>query len=357
MNFSIKEKLNIEERENIISFLNTLPFYCVEQHPDWNIKIEEYFHSFFVCTDENNHIVSFANIILSNGPLKTAQINYGPAFNDFEVLKMVIKFLHNFFLSRKYIFLSIQLGIDISNQTELLEYNINRDFKVKYHFKPGNLWASVFVDLTRSENEILKSFSNGHRRRIKNSYSKNKISIKIENDKVHLLLFVKLFMKMSNLKKLGYVEKEITHLFNSINAFIYDNNKGFILYIFQENDLVGGLIIVYQGKSARVYKGATDPERRDIPISHLGIFEAIKRCKANGYIKLDLWGYNHFAKKNDQVYSINEFKKGFSADFIFFPKRMNFILKPFNYNLYLFLKFCKQKMRSSIHKIIAIPSL
>ncbi|HET7115147.1 MAG TPA: hypothetical protein VFI29_01570, partial [Hanamia sp.] len=88
-------------------------------------------------------------------------------------------------------------------------------------------------------------------------------------------------------------------------------------------------------------------ERRDIPISHSGIFEAIKLCKANGYLTLDLWGYDHLAKKNDPVYSINEFKKGFSDSFTFFPKRMNFVLSPFNYNIYKFLKFCEKAIRKT----------
>lgn len=345
MDFYIKDQLNKDDYNGVVNFLDSLNFYCIEQHPDWNVKIEGYSHTFFLCTDDTSRIVCFANIILSNGLFKAAHINFGPAFNDFEILKEAIGFLYNYLSSKKFIFFSIQLATDVSNQTELLEYHINRDFKVQYHFKPGNLWSSICIDLKRSENEILKSFSNGHRRRIKNSFSKNNLTTKIENDERYLQMFIKLFIKMCQAKKLHYDEKEITHLLTNINSFFYDKNKGFIVYIFQETELVGGLIIVYQGKSARVYKGATDPERRDIPISHIGIFEAIKICKANGYSTLDLWGYNHFVTKNDPIYSINEFKKGFSGYFTFFPKRLNFVLNPINYKIYRFLKFCKMTIK------------
>ena len=135
-------------------------------------------------------------------------------------------------------------------------------------------------------------------------------------------------------RKLPYDKKSITNLFNGINSFIHENNKGFIEYIFEGENLVGGLIIIYQGNSARYYKGATDPERRDISILHLGLYEAMKYSKANGCTMFDLWGYNHFADENDQVYFINQFKNGFSERFYLFSKKNEFCSKT-NYVQYL----------------------
>ena len=342
MEFKVKNELSKEEYEKTVNFLDSLPFYCIEQHPDWNVKIEAYSHSFFLCTDENNNILGFANIILSNGPFKTAQINFGPAFRDFEVLESAIKFLHNYFSTNKFIFFSVQLGIQISNQTELLEYNINRDYKVKYHFKPGNLWASVCVDLVTSENEILNSFSKGHKSSIKSVYSKSKLRVSRENNPEHLKSFLNLYIKMMEVRKLDFNKADTLHLFDSINDFIYENNNGFIEYILEGDSLVGGVIIIFQGRSVRYFKGAGDPERRDIPILHFGLFEAMKFCKQKGFISFDLWGYNHFVDEKDQIFYINRFKKGFSKDFIFFPKRMHFILKPLVFKIYTLLKNCKK---------------
>lgn len=345
MNFSVKDKLNVYEYGNVVKFIDSLPFYCLEQHPDWNTKIEDYSHIFFLCTDENNGIACFANIILSNGPFRTAQINFGPAFSDFEVLKKAIQYLHNYFSSKKFLFFSIQLGINISNQTELLEYNINQDFKVKYHFRPGNLWASICVDLTKPENEILKSFSKGHKSSIKSAYSKSELRVSLENTHDNLKSFIDLYNKMMESRKLPFDKENTAHLFNRINNFIYEKEKGFIEYIFAGEHLVGGLIILYQGHSVRYYKGAGDPERRDIPILHFGLFEAMKFCKTNGFSIFDLWGYNHFVDENDQIFYINRFKKGFSGYFTFFPKRMNFILKPIAFKTYIFLRNFKKTIK------------
>ncbi|HET7115148.1 MAG TPA: hypothetical protein VFI29_01575 [Hanamia sp.] len=345
MKFSVQDKLDNHEYSSIISFLDSLNFYCIEQHPDWTAKIEGYRHKFFICINDDDKIICFANIILSNGPFKTAHINFGPAFNDFNVLTKAIEFLHAYFSTQKCIFFSIQLAAYISNQTELLEYNINKDFKVKYFFTHGNSWTSICVDLKRPENEILRSFSKGHKSTIKSAYIKNSLRVSIENNPGNLKSFIDVYIKMMTFRKLSFEKKNNIDLFNSINDFIYANNKGYIEYIFEGDTLVGGLIIIYQGNTARYYKGASDPERRDIPVLHFGLFEAMKICKAKGCLNFDLWGYNHFADKTDQLFYINQFKKGFGGDFTFFPKRMNFVLKPTMYSIYRFLKFCKKKIK------------
>ena len=345
MGFVVKNKLNTDEYNNVVNFLDALDYYCIEQHPGWNAKIDKYTQTFFLSTDKKGVINCFGNIILSKGPFNTANIHFGPAFSDYAVLTKAIEFLHAYFSKQKFIFLSIQLGIYTNNQTELLEYNINKDFKVKYFFNHENSKTSICVDLKRPENEILRSFSKGHKSTIKSAYSKNSLRVSIENNPENLKSFIDIYIKMMTVRKLAFEKKSTVQLFSSLNDFIYENNRGFIAYVFEENTLVGGVIIIYQGDSARYYKGAGDPERRDIPVLHFGLFEAMKFCKANGHTALDLWGYNHFADKTDQLYYINQFKKGFGGDFTFFPKRMNFILKPNYFILYRLLKFCKKAIK------------
>jgi lipid II:glycine glycyltransferase (peptidoglycan interpeptide bridge formation enzyme) len=346
MNFVVKNKLDTDEYNKVIDFLNSLNYFCIEQHPGWNAKIEKYSHTFFLSTDEKGLVNCFGNIVLSNGPFKIANINFGPAFSDFKVLTKAIEFLHTYFSTQKFIFFSIQPGCYINNQTELLEYHINKNFNTKYFFKRGNLWASICVDLRRPEDEILRSFSKGHKSAIKSAYAKSSLRVSIENNPENLKSFIDIYIRMMTVRKLAFDKKNIIHLFTSINDLIYESNKGFVGYIFEENTLVGGVIIIYQGSSARYYKGAGNPERRDIPILHYGLFEAMKYCKANGYTSLDLWGYNHFVDETDQLFYINKFKKGFGGEFTFFPKRMNFILKPNYFILYNFLKSCKKVIKN-----------
>lgn len=355
MDFLIKEKLNEFEHEKIIEFLNSIDFYCIEQHPDWNVEIDQYTQTFFLCLDDNKNVNCFANIILSNGPFKIATINFGPAFQDFLILEKSIQFLHKYFSKLGFSKLSVQLGTITNPLVELFEYNINHLFKITYQFNEENVWSSILIDLLRSETEILQSFSKGHKSGIKRS-AKTGMKTSVENSELNLNQFIELYIKMLEHRGHSINKIKIHQQLKNINNFLYLKNKGFFEYVFEEDTLVGGLIIIFQGKTARYFKGAADPERRDISVLHFGLFEAMKYCKARNFTSIDLWGYNHFADANDQLFYINRFKKGFSGEFIFFAKRINFILKPFNYKIYQFLKQFKDKISNSKNHRINLKS-
>jgi lipid II:glycine glycyltransferase (peptidoglycan interpeptide bridge formation enzyme) len=108
--------------------------------------------------------------------------------------------------------------------------------------------------------------------------------------------------------------------------------------------VLGGIVFVYQGITVRALKGASDDEKRNLPINHLVLYEAIKLSKMNGFKYFDLWGYNHFADENNHVYHINFFKKGFGGYYTFFAKKMNIDLVPFGYYLYNFPKSMKESL-------------
>ena len=147
---------------------------------------------------------------------------------------------------------------------------------------------------------------------------------------------------MLGFRKIAFSKEDIINFFNGILNFLFKYDKGFIEYVYDADIVVGGVIIIYQGKSARYFKSASDPERRDIPVMHLGLFDAIKFCKTEGFSTFDLWGYNHFVDDKEQIFYINKFKKGFSRNFTFYPKRMHFELRPFKYKIFLCLKFIKK---------------
>lgn len=350
MEFYIKDKLDQTEHKNILNFLSSLSYYCIEQHPDWAFEDRSSLDKFFYCTSDDQEVQCFANILISkNGPFKVAYIDFGPAFEDYEVLTKSIQFLHDYFSKSGFIHFSIQLGTYISEKTELLEYTINKNFKVKYYFKPGNLWSSLSVDLTRTEAEIFKSFSSAHKANIKASYKKG-LRITIQKDNYDINSFIELYMKMYEFRKLVYDKSILVYSVTSIFAIMAKYDKGFCVSIFDKDILVGAFIVVFQGNVSRYFKSASDPERRDLSILHLGIFEAIKYCKEKGYLTFDLWGYNHFVDAKDQIFSINIFKKGFTDNFTFFPKRMNFELKPLVYKVFICLKFIRNGIKNFLVK-------
>jgi lipid II:glycine glycyltransferase (peptidoglycan interpeptide bridge formation enzyme) len=163
-------------------------------------------------------------------------------------------------------------------------------------------------------------------------------SVKDSND---LSSFVEVYSKMCLVRKLHDDELSINKI-SDIYNYLLENRKGYFLIVKDNSGIViGGAILVFQGISLRYYKGTTDPDRRDLPILHLLMYEAIKKAKIDSFKYFDFWGYNHFADDNDQVYNINHFKKGFGGYYTFFAKKMNIDLIPEGYNIYRIIIFMK----------------
>lgn len=139
-------------------------------------------------------------------------------------------------------------------------------------------------------------------------------------------------------------------LFDKIFNFLSKENLGLLLGVFDNmGNMIGGLIVVFQGQTVRYYKGASDPERRDISVLHLAIYEAIQISKKLEYKYFDLWGYNHLVNDTSQIYFINKFKKGFSDDYLFYPKMLHLSLKPFGFYQQRVLLWSILKLKNLLH--------
>ena len=127
--------------------------------------------------------------------------------------------------------------------------------------------------------------------------------------------------------------------------FLNKKNRGKLLLVKDDGDhILGGVMIIFQGKSVRYYKGASDINYRHLPVLHLAILESIRLSKEAGFDYFDLWGYNHYVDESDQIYFINRFKKGFGGEYNFYPKKMYIIYRPILSFIFQALKKMHRKM-------------
>ena len=153
--------------------------------------------------------------------------------------------------------------------------------------------------------------------------------------------------KSRNIEAGEFSGKDLKNIYN----FLTQNNKGEILVVKDnEGTVLGGGIFVYQGITVRYLKGAANPDIRDIPILHIVLFDAIRRAKEENFRYFDFWGYNHFANKDDQVYYINHFKKGFGGYFTFFAKKMNIDIIRGGYKIHKSLSVIKRIVKKLMLK-------
>ena len=335
-----KFELDTAEIEKINRFCNSVDYFSIEQSIGWlqifyKPKIR-YFYQY-----DDSGIKSFCQI---EEKFNSAHIFYGPVCCDRDIMISSLHEIVQYYKKRGYYYLGVQMYYKSGYDTDFIEYSLNRKYNIKYIFDSENTHTSMEINLEKSVEEIFCSFREDHRKSIRKAL-KLGVVVDILKTSEELDAFTAINTKMC--KTRHNPDDELPgSIIKKIFDYLTANNKGQILIVKdKEGTMVGGIVIIYQGNTIRMYKGASDPDRRDLPIAHLLVYEIVQRAKEKKFKYLDLWGYNHFVDKDHQVYNINKFKKGFGGYCTFFAKKMNINLFPNGYNIFRSLSFIKNIFR------------
>jgi lipid II:glycine glycyltransferase (peptidoglycan interpeptide bridge formation enzyme) len=343
MKAMFKSELSDVEIKNIKEFCDSADYFSLEQSLGFPEILYGTKITYFYLTD-NDTIKSFCQI---NENFRVAHIWFGPVCCDKEIMVTSINEIINYYKKRGFWYLGIQMYYKSGYDTEFIEYALNKEHSIKYIFNNENTKSSLEIDLKNSLDDIYNSIRKGHKSDIKKAL-KEGITVEELKDENELILFTDVYLKMCKTRAIGgHSADEI----NGICNYLIKNKKGKILLAKDRKSIIiGGAILAYQGISVRYLLGASDPDRRDLPLLHLVIYQAIEGAKINNFRYFDFWGYNHFAKESDQGYNINHFKKGFGGYYTFFAKKMNINLIPFGYRIFR-ISVCIRKLINKIHKI------
>lgn len=331
-----KYDLDAVEKERILDFCNSMDYYSLDQSIGWSQLFPKTRFCYFYLYDDNG-IKSFCQIIESH---KVAQIDFGPVCCDKDLIIESVSKIIEYYKTKFFLFITIQLYQKSGYETDYIEYKLNKQFPIRYIFDSSNTKSSIEIDLNDEIEAIFRNFSKGHKSDIKKA-QKLGLSVERLTDKSDLTAFNDIYSKMCSYKKIDKGELRSDRIF-ALENLLSTYNKGKILIAKDAaKKVVGGAIIVAQGNSIRYFKGASDPDLRNLPITHLLIFEAIKQAKNDGFRYFDFWGINHFAGKQDNIYYVNHFKKGFGGYYTFFAKKMNISLLPFGSVIFKGITFLK----------------
>jgi len=337
MDFNFAYELLPEAENEIESFYHSLEYVTLEQYPAWAVLVKGNFRNCFFIARDKGRIVCTAVIVERKAKVfRFAIIQFGPLFKEPESLIASLISIDQYYRNKGYIFLTVQLAIPTGNTADLIEYRLSKALKVRTYFNRDN-WSSIVLNLNATEEDIRRNFSKGHKSDLKKS-EKSQISVSVLSSEEELDGFCQLYVKMNKERGLPIDEGESDAFLRRIYDFLKRTGQGDWLIVRDNTGhLLGGLVLLYQGRNVRYFRGASDPAYRHVPVLHLAIWEGIKRAKALGYHYFDFWGYNHFVNENDQVFYINRFKKGFGGSYSFYPKKMFVLYKPLMYRLYSLL--------------------
>ncbi len=336
-----KFELDKTELERISGFCNSVDYCSIEQSIGWTQMFFKSKICYFYLIEDSD-IKSFSQIHESH---KIAHVVFGPVCCDKEIMVTSIDEIIHYYKKRGFFFVDIQMYFKSGFDTEYIEYALSKNYSIKYLFNKENTKSSIEINLEESDEDIFKRFRENNKRNIKKAI-KSGLKVELVNGSAELTSFIDVYLKMCKVRDLddkGLSPQKIIEIY----SYLVNNKKGQILLAKDKDDnILGGVIIVYQGISVRYFLGASDPDRRDLPVLHLVIYEAIKQAKNNNFKFFDFWGYNHFVDENDQVYYINQFKTGFGGYYTFFAKKMNIDLVPFGskiFSILLLLRKIKNK--------------
>ncbi len=345
MDFNYAYELSPEMENEMGAFYHSLEHVTLEQYPPWTLLGKGNFKNCYFVARDNGKIVCTAVIIERKARVfRFAIIQFGPLFREPGSLIASLISINSYYRNKGYVFLTVQLAIPTGNTADLIEYRLNKALKLRTCFNRDN-WSSIVVNLNDTEEDIRRNFSKGHKADLKKS-EKNQILISGISSEEELNGFCELYLKMNRERGLPVDDIQNTAFLRTAYDFLKRTGQGDCLIVKDDaGHLLGGIMLLYQGKTVRYFKGASDPAYRHIPILHLAIWEGIKKTKARGYHYFDFWGYNHFVDENDQVFYINRFKKGFGGSYSFYPKKMYFLFKPMMYRLYRILIGIKKRWK------------
>lgn len=275
----------------------------VFQHPYFPIKSDELF---FYATNLDDQIISYAIVQISRFSklpfIKNAVLNYGVIANSKNAELGLFHYIIAYFDKNRYTSLTIhpfQNTISYSGVKQIIKPMLTR--------KKDSIWIDLNLDLE----QIKSGFSKMLIRNLKKA-EKNKLDIRLLTSDTEINLFITILEKMSLHRGISFHKSYVDEIIHFSKQF----NCGYIIGCFSSEDqLLGGILVLVQGKLAEYFIAGTDPDFKSLPLSHLTMFKAIEHSKAKGLHIFDLGGIVLNANPNDQVFNITNFKKLFSQEY------------------------------------------
>jgi len=323
-----KSVLDNTDRLAVEKFAGEVDYCAIEQQIGFPELLYSSRITYFLLRDDADCLKSYCQI---NENFKSAHIWFGPVCDDPDLTIESVRRIVEYYKNKHYWYIGIQPYRKTGYEADYIEYNLSSKIKIDYIIDNENTKSSLEINLDESIEKIWGKFSKGHKSAIKKA-KKSGIIVQAASSASEVSSFQQVYVGMCKSRNIrAHTPNEI----EGIVSYLTSHNLGSLLLAYgPENVILGGAVFAYQGVSVRYLLSASDPDRRDLPISHLIVYEAIERAKSQQFNYFDFWGYNHFALPSEQIYLVNRFKHGFGGYFTFMMKKMNISLIPYGFLFY-----------------------
>ncbi len=184
---------------------------------------------------------------------------------------------------------------------------------------------TIYLDLKKTENELLKEMHEKTRYNIRLAEKKH-VVVKEESTSEDLDRFIALLESTEN--RQGFYS-HYPEYYRQMWSTLRPKNMVYLLNAYVDGKHAAGLILFHFKNMLYYPYGASNPEFREYMAPNLLHWHAIKFGKKLGCTSYDLWGsYKNTPTDKDPWWGIYRFKKGFGGSEITFPKSIDIPLSP-----------------------------
>lgn len=195
---------------------------------------------------------------------------------------------------------------------------------------------TFILDLTKSEEELLKNMHPKARYNIKVA-QKHNVIVEEDNSDEAFEAYLKLTKETTTRQGFfAHTEKYHKQQWATLSHKIEKNQLSSHLFVAKYNGKILTAWILFVFKDTLYYPyGASSSENREVMSSNLVMWEAIKFGKKLGLKKFDMWGaLGENPDKKDSWYGFHSFKERYGPEHVEFVGSYDLIINPVLYQLY-----------------------
>lgn len=234
----------------------------------------------------------------------------------------------------KAVFLRIEPPL---NKEEAREYEkIAKKLKFKTAHASHQPECTLIIDLTKSEEEILKDMKQKGRYNIRLAEKKG-VKIKESKDAKQFYEILK-----ETTQRDGFTPHDKDFYQMMIDTLEPAGKVKLYMAKYQGQE-IAGLIATFHEDTATYYYGASSNQNRNVMAPYLLQWHTIREAKKAGFKKYDFLGIAPPDSKNHPWEGVTSFKKKFGGETVEYVKAKEFIFKPFWYWLMRLVKTMKRR--------------
>ncbi|MFA6533134.1 MAG: peptidoglycan bridge formation glycyltransferase FemA/FemB family protein [Patescibacteria group bacterium] len=235
--------------------------------------------------------------------------------------------LYEFGKKNKAIFIKIEPNVEKNSKLEIQSSNL---VKSPHPLFPA--WTQI-LDLTKSEDELLKSFHSKTRYNIRLAEKKG-VTVREESSNSGFEEFSKLYFETTKRQKyFGHNYQYHKTVWNNLK-----NKTSHILIAYYNDIPLAAYQLWYLDGVIYYVYGGTSELHRNLMASNLLMWEAIRLGKKLGAEKFDMWGSLGPNYDTDDPWSgFTRFKEGYATKFTEFIGSYDLVINPLLYKIYNFI--------------------